>query len=75
MEAKVKQVLEKIRPMIQADGGDIEFVNLDEKEGIVKIRFKGACVGCPMSTVTLHAGIAHQLRQEIPEIKEVEAIE
>jgi Fe-S cluster biogenesis protein NfuA len=71
MEAKVKQVLEKIRPMLQADGGDVEFVSVEG--GVVKVRLKGACAGCPMSQMTLKQGIEKLLKKEIPEVKSVES--
>ncbi|MFY9943656.1 MAG: NifU family protein [Desulfobacterales bacterium] len=71
MEAKVKQMLEKIRPMLQADGGDVEFVSVEG--GVVKVRLKGACAGCPMSQMTLKQGIEKLLKKEIPEVKSVES--
>jgi Fe-S cluster biogenesis protein NfuA len=71
MEAKVKQILEKIRPMLQADGGDVEFVSVEG--GVVKVRLKGACAGCPMSQMTLKQGIEKLLKKEIPEVKSVES--
>ena len=69
---KVKEVLDGIRPSLQADGGDVELVEV--KDGIVKVRLKGACSGCPMSTMTLKMGIENQLKRSLPEIKEVIAI-
>ncbi|MFO7495866.1 MAG: NifU family protein [Desulfobacterales bacterium] len=71
MEAKVKQMLDKIRPMLQADGGDVEFVAIED--GVVKVRLKGACAGCPMSQMTLKQGIEKLLKKEIPEVKSVES--
>ncbi len=71
MEAKVKEMLAKIRPMLQADGGDVEFVAIEE--GVVKVRLKGACAGCPMSQMTLKQGIEKLLKKEIPEVKSVES--
>ena len=71
MEAKVKEVLAKIRPMLQADGGDVEFVAIEE--GVVKVRLKGACAGCPMSQMTLKQGIEKLLKKEIPGVKSVES--
>ncbi|MFO7840144.1 MAG: NifU family protein [Desulfosalsimonadaceae bacterium] len=70
MKEQVQQVLEKIRPSLQADGGDVELV--DVEEGIVKVRLQGACAGCPMSQMTLKNGIERILKQEIPEVKSVE---
>jgi Fe-S cluster biogenesis protein NfuA len=72
MEEKVKKAIEKIRPMLQGDGGDIEFVGIDE--GVVKVRLKGACAGCPMSQMTIKGAVERTLKQEIPEIDSVEAV-
>jgi len=69
---RVERVLESIRPYIQADGGDIELV--DVQDGIVQIRLAGACVGCMYSLMTLQAGVERMLREEIPEVKAVEAV-
>jgi Fe-S cluster biogenesis protein NfuA len=71
MKEQVKQVLDKIRPSLQADGGDVELV--DVENGIVKVKLKGACAGCPMSQMTLKNGIERLLKNEIPEIKSVES--
>ncbi len=73
MKAKVKEVIEKIRPSLQADGGDVELVNVTD-EGVVEVKLTGACGCCPMATLTLKHGIEKQLKQEIPEIKEVVAV-
>ena len=70
MKEKVQEVLEMIRPSLQADGGDVELVDVTN-EGIVKLRLTGHCTGCPMSTMTLKNGIERILKQEIPEVKEV----
>jgi len=72
MREKVEEVLGKIRPSLQADGGDVELV--DVQDGVVKLRLTGACAGCPMSTMTLRMGVEKTLREEIPEIKRVEAL-
>jgi Fe-S cluster biogenesis protein NfuA len=72
VRAKVEEVLNNIRPSLQADGGDVELV--DVKEGIVSLRLKGACAGCPMSTMTLKNGIERILKEEISGIKEVVAV-
>ena len=69
---KVKEVLNEIRPSLQADGGDVELVEIEE--GIVKVKLKGACHGCPMSTMTLKTGIEKYLKERLPEIKAVESI-
>jgi Fe-S cluster biogenesis protein NfuA len=73
MLEKVKAVLDKIRPSLQADGGDVVLVEVKEKEGIVKVKLTGACAGCPMSQMTLKNGIERILKREIPEVKEVVA--
>jgi len=72
MKEKVQAALNKVRPMLQADGGDVELV--DVKDGIVTVRLQGACGGCPMSQMTLKNGIERILRQEIPEIVAVESV-
>ena len=69
MRDKVAAVLDKIRPSLQRDGGDVELI--DVNNGTVKVKLTGACVGCPMSTLTLQMGIERMLKQEIPEIKQV----
>ncbi len=70
MKEKVEEVLKKVRPMLQRDGGDIELVSVDES-GVVKVRLRGACGACPMSTMTLKMGVEKALKQEIPAVKEV----
>jgi Fe-S cluster biogenesis protein NfuA len=65
----VQAVLEKIRPALQADGGDVELV--DVKDGVVSVKLTGHCAGCPMSTMTLKMGIERILKQQLPEIKQV----
>jgi Fe-S cluster biogenesis protein NfuA len=72
MKEKIQQVIDKLRPMLQADGGDVEFV--DVVDGVVKVRLQGACAGCPMSQMTLKNGIERMMKQEIPEVKSVENI-
>lgn len=71
MKEKVQKVLDKIRPMLQADGGDVEFIDIED--GVVKVRLQGACAGCPMSQMTLKNGIERLLKEEIPEVKSVES--
>lgn len=70
MKEKVQAALENIRPNLQADGGDVELVEVTE-DGVVKVRLLGACHGCPMSQMTLKMGIEKYLQKEIPEVKEV----
>jgi len=67
---KVKEILDKIRPSIQADGGDVDLVEIKDDD-VVVVRLKGACGSCPMATLTLKAGIERVLKDAIPEIKEV----
>lgn len=69
MRSDVETVLEKIRPALQADGGDVELV--DVEGGVVKVRLTGACGGCPMATVTLKNGIEALLKKEIPSVDQV----
>lgn len=69
---RIVRVIQRIRPAIQADGGDVEFVDLED--GVVQLRLMGACVGCPMSTMTLQAGIERLIRQEVPDIKGVMSV-
>lgn len=73
MKEKVEEVLEKIRPMLQRDGGDVELVEVMD-DGTVRVRLVGACGGCPMSTMTLKRGIEAKLKEEIPEVKEVVSV-
>jgi Fe-S cluster biogenesis protein NfuA len=73
-ESKIKKALVKIRPGLQADGGDVRFVSWDEKSGILKVALEGACMGCPMSALTLEHGIAQEVKKEVKEVKEVEAV-
>ena len=69
MREKVVAALDKIRPALKADGGDVELV--DVKDGVVTVRLTGACAGCPMSVMTLKNGIERIVKQEVPEVKEV----
>ena len=71
MRDKVEEVLDKIRPSLMVDGGNVELIAVDD--GVVKVRLTGACAGCPMATLTLKMGIERILKQEIPEVKEVVA--
>jgi len=69
MKEKVQEVINKLRPLLQRDGGDIELV--DVNDGIVKVKLTGACGSCPMSQMTLKMGVENALKKEIPEVKEV----
>jgi Fe-S cluster biogenesis protein NfuA len=73
MRDKVQQALDSIRPFLQADGGDVELVDVND-EGIVFVRLTGACGGCPMSQMTLKAGIEERVKEQVPEVKSVEAV-
>ena len=71
MRERIEKALETIRPALQRDGGDIELV--DVVDGVVKVRLTGACGGCPMSQMTLKMGVEKALKQQVPEVKRVEA--
>ena len=72
MREKVEAALDKIRPALRADGGDIELV--DVKDGVVTVRLTGACGCCPMSTMTLKMGVERVIKEEVPEVKELVAV-
>ena len=72
-EKKVQEALAEIRPQIQADGGDIQLVAVEGN--IVKVRLRGSCVGCPMSALTLKAGVERIIKSKVPEVKSVEAVQ
>ena len=72
MKENVEAVLDQVRPTLQSDGGDVELV--DVNEGVVRLKLKGACAGCPMATMTLRNGIERILKEKIPEVKEVIAV-
>ena len=72
MRPEVEKVLESIRPYLQADGGDVELV--DVEGGVVKVRLTGACGGCPMATMTLKGGIEATLKERIPAVERVESV-
>ena len=67
----VQEVIEQIRPMLQADGGDIELIDVDAEEKIVKVRLKGACGSCPMAQMTLQMGVQRKLQEVFPDLKDV----
>lgn len=73
MEEKVRAALEKIRPQLLADGGDVELVSV-EQDGVVKVKLTGACGCCPMSQMTLKSGIERLVKKEVPEVKEVVSV-
>ena len=70
MKERVEEALKQVRPALQRDGGDIELVSIEEN-GVVKVRLKGACGSCPMSTMTLKIGVEKYLKEHVPEVKEV----
>ena len=74
MRKEVEKALDEIRPNLQADGGDVELVDITE-EGVVKVRLLGACAGCPMRQMTLTHGITAMLKKKVPSIKSLEAID
>jgi len=73
IKEKVEEALNKVRPSLQADGGDVQLVDVNEN-GVVKVRLQGACAGCPMSQMTLKMGIEKILKQNVPEIERVESV-
>jgi len=73
MREDVEKALEEIRPHLQADGGDVELVDVNA-EGVVTVRLTGHCAGCPMAQMTLQNGIARRLKELVPDVKEVEAV-
>lgn len=73
MKEQVEKALEKIRPALQRDGGDVELVEVGD-DGIVKVKLTGACGGCPMSQITLKQGIERVVKQEVPSVKEVVSV-
>ncbi|MDO8281211.1 MAG: NifU family protein [Thermodesulfovibrionia bacterium] len=73
LKERVEKVLGKVRPFLQRDGGDVELVEVTD-DGVVKVRLKGACSGCPGATMTLKNAIEDTLKQEIPEVKSVEQV-
>jgi Fe-S cluster biogenesis protein NfuA len=74
MREKVQTVIDEIRPMLQADGGDLELVDVNEETGVVSVRLQGACKGCPGAQMTLKMGVERKLKSEIPEVTSVEAV-
>lgn len=74
MKQEVEEQLNDIRPALQADGGDIELVDVDEKTGIVQVKLLGACAGCPMSQMTLQMGVERILKNKVPGVTKVENV-
>ena len=75
MTNRVKDVIDYIRPLLQADGGDIELVEVDEDTGLVSVRLQGACKGCPGAAMTLKMGIERHLKEKVPEVRGVVAVD
>ena len=73
LREKVENALKKVKPSLQADGGDVQLVDVDN-DGVVKVRLMGACSGCPMSQMTLKSGIEKILKQNVPEVTTVESV-
>jgi len=73
LKENIENALQKVRPSLQADGGDVQFVDVD-KDGLVKVKLMGACGGCPMSQMTLKMGIEKILKQNVPEVTSVESV-
>jgi Fe-S cluster biogenesis protein NfuA len=71
---KIEEVLESIRPALRSDGGDVEFIDFDEEDGVVQLRLVGACGTCPVSTMTLRQGIERRLMLAVPEVKGILAL-
>ncbi len=74
LRERVEEALNGIRPALQADGGDIELIDVNESEGIVKVQLQGACSGCPSSQITLAMGVERAIKERVPEIKQVLSI-
>ncbi|MCJ7552907.1 MAG: NifU family protein [Ignavibacteriaceae bacterium] len=74
MENEIKKALDKVRPFLQADNGDVEFVEVSD-DGIVKVRLLGACELCPLSILTLRAGIERSIMNDVPGVKRIEAVQ
>ena len=72
MRDKIQAALEQVRPVLVADGGDVQLI--DVKDGVVTLKLTGACSGCPMATMTLKGGIERVLKEQVPEVKEVVAV-
>jgi len=74
MRERVEKAMERIRPALQADGGDVSLVDVDEQSGIVSVQLQGACSGCPSAQITLAMGIEKAIMEEVPEVKQVVSV-
>jgi len=72
--SQIKKILDEVRPHLQMDGGDVDFVSFDENSGLLELKLKGACSGCPMSQFTLQEGIGRVVKERIKDVKEVVAV-
>lgn len=75
MTEQVRTVIDGIRPLLQADGGDIKLVGVDEETGVVSVQLQGACKGCPGAAMTLKMGVERHLKERVPEVHEVVAVQ
>ncbi len=71
---RVEEALQGIRPALQADGGDVSLVDVDEEKGLVRVQMEGACSGCPSAQITLAMGIERAIKEAVPEVKEVVSV-
>ena len=71
LKDRVEEALDGIRPALQADGGDVQLVDIDEATGVVRVQLQGACAGCPSAQITLAMGVERAIKDKVPEIKEV----
>lgn len=74
LREQVEEALDGIRPALQADGGDVELIDIDEAQGIVKVQLQGACSGCPSAQITLVMGVERAIKDRVPEVKQVIAV-
>ena len=74
MKKEIEKVLDQVRPLLKADGGDVEFVDFDEKKGIVRVKLTGVCQSCPHSQVTLDQGIGRLLKEKVKGVKKIESV-
>lgn len=74
LREQVEEALDGIRPALQADGGDVELIDIDEAQGIVKVQLQGACAGCPSAQITLVMGVERAIKDRVPEVKQVIAV-
>jgi Fe-S cluster biogenesis protein NfuA len=74
MKEEVQKVIEEVRPMLQADGGDVELVDVDADTGVVKVKLQGACAGCPGAQMTLQQGIERIVKEKVPGVTKIEQV-